>query len=61
MESLWPLLVPPLLTLVDDYEPSFKLRGILIMTDMLGRVDPITLKRTGLDSLLMTVSRAIGL
>lgn len=55
MEMLWPLLVPPLLTLVDDYEPAFKLRGILAMADMLERVNPDLLRRTGLDVLVLTV------
>jgi Tti2 family len=55
MESLWPLLVPPLMILVDDYEPAFKIRGILAMTDMLERVSSSLLKRTGLDILLLNV------
>ena len=55
MESLWPLLVPPLMTLVDDYEPAFKLRGILAMADVLERVSASLLKRTGLDVLLLNV------
>jgi hypothetical protein len=43
------------MTLVDDYEPVFKLRGILAMTGMLERVDASLLKRTGLDVLLLNV------
>lgn len=55
IEPLWPLLVPPLMTLVDDYEPPFKLRGILAVDCMLERVDARLLKRTGLDVLLLNV------
>jgi hypothetical protein len=43
------------MTLVDDYEPIFKHRGILAMTDVLERVSPNLLKRTGLDVLLLSV------
>ncbi|KAF8332696.1 uncharacterized protein EI90DRAFT_2971481 [Cantharellus anzutake] len=51
-ESVWPLVVPPLMTLVDDFDPPFKIRGIDISHDLLQKLDASLLKRTGLDTLL---------
>ena len=54
-ESVWPLLIPPLMTLVDDFDPPFKIRGIEISHEMLTKLDTGLLKRTGLDTLLSNV------
>ena len=54
-ESLWYLVVPPAMTLLDDYEAGYKLRGIVIIGEMLERVPGELLKRTGVDGLLFTV------
>lgn len=54
-ESLWYLVVPPAMTLLDDYEAEYKLRGIVIVGEMLERVPGELLKRTGVDGLLFTV------
>jgi hypothetical protein len=54
-ESIWPLFIPPLMTLLDDYDPPFKIRGIHILNEMLKPVDPKLLKRTGIDTLLFSV------
>ncbi|KAF8305477.1 hypothetical protein DL93DRAFT_2102035 [Clavulina sp. PMI_390] len=51
-ETLWPLVIPPLMTLVDDFDPRFKPRGIAVATELVDRVDASLLKRTGVDSLL---------
>lgn len=48
------------MALVDDFEPAFKLQGILVATEMLDRVDASLLKRTGLDTLLLKVSCFFG-
>ncbi|KAJ7938279.1 hypothetical protein B0H13DRAFT_2572038 [Mycena leptocephala] len=57
-EDLWHLVIPPLMTLLDDYEARYKLMGAGITSAMLKRVPSSVLKRTGVDSLLLAV-RAI--
>ncbi|KAJ6584806.1 hypothetical protein B0H19DRAFT_1106681 [Mycena capillaripes] len=52
-EELWHLVVPPLMTLLDDYEARYKLMGVRIASAMLERVPSSVLKRTGVDSLLI--------
>jgi len=42
------------MTLLDDYEAPYKLRGIKIVSEMLERVPKDLLKRTGVDELLFT-------
>lgn len=44
------------MTLLDDYEAPFKLRGVQIVQEMLDRVPKEILRRTGVDGLLRTVS-----
>ncbi|KAF9520981.1 hypothetical protein BS47DRAFT_1335069 [Hydnum rufescens UP504] len=51
-ELLWPLLIPPLMTLLDDYDPPFKIRGIEIAHEMLRKVDANLINRTGISTLL---------
>ncbi|QRW05517.1 short chain dehydrogenase [Ceratobasidium sp. AG-Ba] len=51
-ESLWPLIIPPLLTLVDDYDPAYKIRGIAVTNALLQRISASLLHRTGIDELL---------
>lgn len=48
------------MALVDDFEPAFKLQGILVAAEMLDRVDASLLKRTGLGTLLLKVSCFFG-
>ncbi|KAG8721617.1 hypothetical protein FRC08_011807 [Ceratobasidium sp. 394] len=52
IESLWPLIIPPLLTLVDDHEPSYKLKGIMATDALLRKAPASLLRRTGIDELL---------
>ncbi|KAJ7645511.1 hypothetical protein DFH06DRAFT_1211567 [Mycena polygramma] len=52
-EDLWHLVIPPLMTLLDDYEARYKLMGVRIASVMLDRVPSSVLRRTGVDSLLM--------
>jgi hypothetical protein len=55
-EHIWHLVVPPSMTLLDDYESYHKLNGIKIVTELLDHAPPQLLKRTGVDGLLITVS-----
>ncbi|KAG2345054.1 hypothetical protein BDR05DRAFT_931074 [Suillus weaverae] len=53
-ESVWHLILPPVMTYLDDFEASYKLRGVQLVSDLLSRVPPELLKRTGVDGLLFT-------
>ncbi|EGO01505.1 hypothetical protein SERLA73DRAFT_103331 [Serpula lacrymans var. lacrymans S7.3] len=53
-ERLWHLIIPPVMALVDDYEAEYKLRGVMLVQDMLKRVPVALLRRTGVDGLLLT-------
>ncbi len=44
------------MTLLDDYEVVYKLRGVRIASSLLEHAPPELLHRTGVDSLLLTVS-----
>nr|POE71933.1 uncharacterized protein CFP56_11809 [Quercus suber] len=50
LEEVWPLIVPPMLTLVDDLDVKYKLRGITILRKVLTITPPALLSRTGLGS-----------
>ena len=47
-EEVWPLVVPPLLTLVDDWEVKYKQLGAELMRSLLQATPPNLLARTGL-------------
>ncbi|KAJ7068015.1 hypothetical protein C8F01DRAFT_1049818 [Mycena amicta] len=52
-EEVWHLVIPPIMTLLDDYEAPYKLSGVMIAAAMLRHVPGSLLKRTGVDSLLL--------
>jgi Tti2 family len=54
-EGLWHLIIPPVMTLLDDYEAPYKIHGIKIVSELFHRVPIDLLKRTGIDGLLFTV------
>lgn len=43
------------MTLLDDYEIAYKLRGVAIVSRMLKTVPPDLLRRTGVDELIFSV------
>lgn len=49
-ECVWPLLVPPILTLVDDWEAQHKRLGAELLHSLLRVTSPTLLSRTGLGS-----------
>ncbi|PPQ68581.1 hypothetical protein CVT25_005424 [Psilocybe cyanescens] len=51
-ETMWHLLIPPIMTLLDDYEARNKLHGVVIVQQMLLSVQKDLLRRTGVDGLL---------
>lgn len=44
------------MSLLDDYEARYKIKGVRIVTEMLHTVPKTLLKRTGVDGLLLSVS-----
>lgn len=54
-EKLWHLIIPPLMTIMDDFEVYYKVRGVQIVSEMLRQVPAGILRRTGVDGLLFTV------
>ena len=43
------------MTLLDDYEVPYKLRGVSLIAQMLETVPPDLLRRTGVDELIFSV------
>ena len=59
-ESQWHLLIPPIMTFLDDYQAPYKLKGIALVSRLLDRVPVGVLKRTGLVQLLFTVCKILS-
>ncbi|KAF8909392.1 hypothetical protein CPB84DRAFT_1766025 [Gymnopilus junonius] len=57
-ESLWHLVIPPIMAFLDDFEARYKLHGIAIVQEMLRHVPKDLVKRTGVDGLLKQSFRA---
>ncbi|KAI5124880.1 hypothetical protein M0805_007310 [Coniferiporia weirii] len=53
-EQVWHLLIPPVMTFLDDYQAPYKLRGVTLVSELLQNVPASVLKRTGVGNLLMT-------
>ncbi|KAG6833583.1 hypothetical protein H0H87_004210 [Tephrocybe sp. NHM501043] len=51
-ENMWHLIIPPVMSLLDDFEARYKLRGVGIVSVMLREVPGQLLKRTGVDGLI---------
>lgn len=50
LEEVWPLVIPPVLTLVDDMEVQYKQQGVELLRQVLIVTPPDLLARTGLGS-----------
>lgn len=57
--DVWHLIVPPVMTFLDDYQPRYKLWGLLVAQRMLRDVSPNLLKTTGIHGLLKSSFRKI--
>lgn len=44
---------------LDDYESYYKLKGLIVVSELLNHVPPETLKRTGVDGLLISVRHLV--
>jgi len=54
-EDIWPLLIPPMMTLLDDYQAEHKLEGVRVVSFMLHTIPQKTLLRTGVHELIFSV------
>lgn len=48
VKEVWPLVVPPILTLIDDWEAKYKALGAELLNGLLKSTPPDLLQRTGL-------------
>jgi len=53
-EQNWPLIIPPLLTLVDDVDTRYKARGCEYLTGLFSATSPALMARTGLGEVFET-------
>ena len=44
------------MTMLDDYEPKYKLSGVMIVQEMMNTVPGSLLRRTGVEGLIRSVS-----
>ncbi|EJF63083.1 hypothetical protein DICSQDRAFT_103604 [Dichomitus squalens LYAD-421 SS1] len=54
VEKLWHLFVPPIMTMLDDYDAKYKLRGVQLVSQLLEVSPPDLLRRTGIDTLILS-------
>jgi hypothetical protein len=55
-ESLWPLIIPPMMTILDDHSAKWRLRSIPTARGFVERAPSEMLRRTGLQDLLFKVN-----
>ena len=53
---MWHLVIPPVMTLLDDFEAKYKLQGVIVVHEVLLRLPKGLLKRTGVDGLIRQVN-----
>ena len=56
MEPFHPLLIPPILTIIDDFNPIYKIRGIRLLKHAVIDNHPVNLANTGLGMVFFNVS-----
>ncbi|KAK0472821.1 hypothetical protein EDD18DRAFT_1472087 [Armillaria luteobubalina] len=59
-EDLWHPVIPLVMSLLDDYEARYKIKGVRIVSKMLHIVPKMLLKRTGVDGLLLSLNKCLG-
>lgn len=47
------VVLPPTLTMMDDWEPAWRVRGVLVLESWVDRMQPETMRRMGMDRLLL--------
>ncbi|KAK0505432.1 hypothetical protein EDD18DRAFT_1316381 [Armillaria luteobubalina] len=60
-EDLWHPVIPSVMSLLDDYEARYKIKGVRIVSEMLHIVPKMLLKHTGVDGLLLvSLNKCLG-
>jgi hypothetical protein len=56
-EALWPLIIPPIMTMLDDHEMRSRLSGIAVAEALINAAPTTLLQYTGVGELIEKVSR----
>lgn len=56
-EMLWPLVIPPIMTMLDDHEMKGRLPGIAVAEALVNGVPTTLLRHTGVGELIEKVSK----
>ncbi|MBW0494264.1 hypothetical protein O181_033979 [Austropuccinia psidii MF-1] len=54
LQEIWPLLIPPIITLLEESTPRYRLRGLQMSISLLEHTPSPIICRTGIDSLLQS-------
>jgi len=54
-EAIWHLLIPPVMTFIDDYQMRYKLKGVKLASQLIQCAPKNLLSRTGVGQLIITV------
>jgi len=62
LREIWPLIIPPIITLVESSVPRYRLRGLQLSIHLLRNVPPLLICQTGINSILQNAfSTTFGL
>ncbi|KAI8580489.1 hypothetical protein K450DRAFT_237277 [Umbelopsis ramanniana AG] len=53
LQPVYHMVAPPILIVLDDYESNYKLRGVQLIQAVLRKVEPVTLRRSGLGNVFL--------
>ncbi len=56
-EMLWPMVIPPIMTMLDDHEMRGRLSGIVVAEALVNGVPTTLLRHTGVGELIEKVSK----
>ena len=54
------MVAPPILIILDDYDSTYKLRGVQLIQAVLSKVEPVTLRRSGLGNVFLEVKLSLN-
>ena len=58
-EMLWPLVIPPIMTMLDDHEMRCRLPGVAVAEALVNGVPATLLRHTGVGELIEKVSKLL--
>jgi hypothetical protein len=53
------MVAPPILIILDDYDSTYKLRGVQLIQAVLSKVEPVALRRSGLGNVFLEVKLSL--